>query len=233
MEMIQNQNFRDESLKHSYPFDERSTLEDDLVYIGTDLVIDACFYVKAEVRLPVYIRVIDGTAPARGVNLIIADADGRDIGSAILSHEDTTVTVRNPVGVSTGVLVFNAEAVDRFIGRVEGSTFVLLPEVASFVLGVCHSSAAEHLRYVQVAGTALSRAVKVVARHGCRFTTTPTGLRLDVLGSPPDLGSERRPVLSVNSVHHQSIWLANHPQSNLRIVNADGGITFTQAKEDV
>jgi hypothetical protein len=228
---INNENFRDEVLKHSYPFDERATLEDDNVYIGTDLFIDAVFYVKEPTALPLSIRVVDGTAGLGRVKLIIADRNGMDIGVTVVSHEVVNGQVTNSAGIPTGAVIFNAEALSRFIGRVAGNTFVLLPHVASFLLEVCHVSKVSQFRYALVNGRGISGTVKVVARHGCRFVKTATGLRLDVVGSPPALSAERIPVRSINGVKSQAIWLAGHPRSNLRISNADGGIKFIQAQD--
>jgi len=43
--IIRNGNFRDEVTRYSYPFDELSSLEDENVFIGTDLLIDASLYI--------------------------------------------------------------------------------------------------------------------------------------------------------------------------------------------
>lgn len=226
-----NENFRDEAIKHAYPFDENSRLEDADVYIGTDLVIDAVFSIKEPVSLPLNIRVVDGTVGPQQVRFTIADSKGNDIGSTVASYDVTTTQVVNAAGVLVGAMVFSPDGMARFIGRVAGSTFILLPDVASFLLDVCHVSRTPHLRYFRISGTAVYGDVTFVARHKCRFVRTSSGLRLDIVGDPP-AASGLRPVLSVNKVHSQSIWLANHPKANLRI-SGDGGILkFSQASED-
>jgi hypothetical protein len=119
----------------------------------------------------------------------------------------------------------------RFIGRVSGKIFSLLPSVASFLIDTCHVSRTPHLRAIIIGDQAVTGDVRVIARHGVRFATTDAGeLRLDILpgGNIEDLG---QPIQSINGVRGPAIWLTGHPRANLRISNQDGELTFGQAKD--
>ena len=49
---LRNEEYRDELLKFSYPFDERSSLENEEVFIGSDLILDAIIHLKEAAELP-------------------------------------------------------------------------------------------------------------------------------------------------------------------------------------
>ena len=231
--IVRNENFRDEVIKYSYPFDEQSTLEDEELYIGTDLFLDAVFYLKEPAELPISIGVVDGTyGELEEVLFIFTDASGVEIGRAPAGFDSTEVTVLSPRGVPVGCVVLHPEGLARFIGRVSGKVFSILSSVATFLLDVCHVVNAPQLRYFIVDGEAVHGDVEIVARHGCVFVVDENGeIRLDIIGDLPTLNLGRNPVLSVNGVRNQSIWLAGHPRGNLRIINEDGVIRFAQAKD--
>ena len=230
---IRNENFRDEVIKFSYPFDEQSALEDNSIFLGPDLFIDAVFYLKTEVTLPIYISIVDGTyGTLDEVLFVFADKTGQTVGSAVISYIKAEATVYNAQQVPIGAIVLNPGAVDRFIGSVVGKVFPLLSSVAAFLIDTCHVAKTPHLRYVEVGEEALDDVVKIVARHGCRFRLVDGVLCLDLIGSPA-ADTDRSPVRSINGVRSRSIWLQGHPRANLRISNADNKITFIQAKDAV
>lgn len=229
---VRNENFRDAVVLYAYPFDEVSTLEDDTIYLGTDLIVDASFFIKTEAELPLHISTVDGTyGDKKEVRLLISDASGVEVGRCTLGYDSEDVGVLNSDGIQVGILVFDPQGLSRFIGRVSGHTFGLLPSVASFSLDVCHVSETPHLRYIRVGNRAVSGDVSIIARHGCAFVVEDGKLRLDVFGDPEDITSNR-PVVSVNGVRNQSIWLSSHPRANLRIDNSDGEIRFAQAGDE-
>jgi hypothetical protein len=228
--VIRNENFRDEVLKYSYPFDEQSELESQELYIGTDLFIDAVFYIKTDAELPLYIGVVDGTSGTIGqAKIIIYDARGTNVGECVVDGSTEACSVLSR-GIPVGALVFNPEGLQRFIGRVSGKVINLLPDVASFLLDCCHVNRTRHLRAVN-AGKLVSGDVRIVARHGCRFVVdSQNRLRLDILAGDQGLET-RQPVTSINGVRNTSIWLENHPRANLRISTENGHLTFAQAKD--
>ena len=165
--VIQNGNFRDEVTRYSYPFDELSSLEDENVFIGTDLLIDASLYIKEAAELPLHISTVDGTYGEKDeVRLLISDNAGVEVGRVTLDYGTKEAEVIGTRGVPVGILVFNSTGLARFIGRVTGNIFTLLPSVASFLLDVSHVSEVEHLRYVIVDGTTVSGDIRIIARHG-------------------------------------------------------------------
>jgi len=228
--VVRNEKFRDEVLKYAYPFDEQSELETEELFIGTDLFVDAVFYVKVDAELPLYVGVVDGTAEALDqVKFIIYDSDGNNVGECIADTESEAVQVFHR-GLPVGAIVFDPDGLKRFIGRVSGKVVPLLSDVAQFLLDCCHVSRATHLRAVG-ADSLVSGDVKIVARRGCRFVQEGDGsLRLDIVAGNEALDS-RQPVVSINGVRNTSIWLANHPRANLRISNENGQLTFAQAKD--
>ena len=227
--VIRNEQFRDEVLKYSYPFDELSSLENEELYIGTDLFVDAMFYLKTSAKLPLYISSVDGTTPGAAV-FTISDSGTGIVGTATVYSETDVVTVRSPLGVPVGVLVFNAAGLVRFLARVSGKIFTVLSSVAAFSPDVCHVVTVPYLRYIAVAGVAVKGTVQIVARHGVTFRVTDGRLSLNIHGNLAYAGN-RQPVLSINGVRNRTIWLVGHPQANLRISNEGGKITFIAAKD--
>ena len=229
--IVRNELFRDEVLKFSYPFDEASDLESDDVYFGTDLFLDAIIYLKEAAELPLYISKVDGTSGNLGeVKFLISDNRNTVVARATAGLERCVATVFNNRDVPVGVFVFHEPGMRRFVGRVAGKLITLLNQTATFSLDVTSVSEVPFLRYIGVAGQALSGQVRVVARHKTEFKVSDTGeVSLNILGDAADnttgLAGQ---VVSVNGVRNKSIWLAGHPRLNLRIAN-DGSLQFIVA----
>ena len=230
--IIRNEVVRDELIKFAYPFDETSSLETDELFIGTDLVLDAMLYPKTAVQAPLRIDQVDGTAEPPIFRFIITDANGVLVGTADIDDEPELVRVLSPEGVTVGVLVLNKEAVQRFAGAVTGRVFQLLSDTAVFSLDVTHISRAPYLRWLQMDTTPLTGNVRLVARHGCRWVEEADGIRLDVFADYPGTGSGRVGVRSVNGVRRQNIWLAHHPQLNMRIDSRNSRLTFRHVRDE-
>lgn len=231
--VVRNENYRDELLKYSYPFDERSSLQTSDIFIGTDLILDAVIYLKQAASLPLHISTIDGTyGSAEDVLLLISDSTGSIQARAVINYETDTADIVNNQGVSVGLLVMYPPGVRRFIGSVTGRSFKLLGDVAAFSLDVTHVSKAPYLRYTSVNGIALHGDVQVVARHGVRFAVSEKGaLSLNIVGEPVSTLFGRKPIQSINGVRNKSIWLEGHPRANLRLSSANGALNFTAARD--
>jgi hypothetical protein len=231
--IVRNENYRDEVLKFSYPFDERSTLENDQIFIGTDLLLDAIIYLKEPAELPLYISEIDGTygTPTQ-VRLFISDNTGTVVATTTVEFKNCYSDVISTRGVSVGTFVFYAPALQRFISRTVGKVFQLLPTVASLSLDATYVAKTSHLRYVAAGEAAAEGNVRIVARHGVKWEVSDEGrLSLNIVGDRFDVLGNLTPIKSVNGVANKSIWLAGHPRANLRLSVENGQIVFTQAKE--
>lgn len=231
--IVRNENYRDEVLKYSYPFDERSTLQNDEVFIGTDLFLDAIIYLKQPADLPLHISSIDGTfGEPSDVLFLISDNTGAIVARSAVNYDTCTADILNNQDVSVGLFVMFPAALQRFIGQVSGKFLDLLPDVATFSLDVTHVTKTPHLRYVSVADIAIGGDVQIVARHGVYFAVSDEGvLSLNIVGDPVSTLFGSRPIKSINGVKNQSIWLEGHPRANLRISSADGAINFIAARD--
>jgi hypothetical protein len=230
--IVRNQNFRDEVLKFSYPFDERSLLESEELFIGTDLFLDAIIYLKEPAELPLHIREVDGTYGAlEEVLFRIADNNGKEVATSVLTYGVCTSDILSTKGVSVGTFVFDIDGAQRFISNVAGTLISLQSDVAAFSPDVTHVSKTAHLRYVSTDTTHASGTINIIARHGVKFDSNAGVLQLGVVGDNTSVLFETTPVISVNGVRNQSIWLAAHPRANLRLSTKDNAITFIAAKD--
>jgi len=231
--IVRNENYRDEVIKYNYPFDERSSLQNSEVFIGTDLLLDAVIYLKQAAELPLYIRAIDGTyGAAQDVQLLIADGSGAVVARSNFSYNTCTADILNNQGVSVGLLVFYGPGLQRFIGQVSGKLIELNRDVAVFSLDVTHVAKTPQLRYASINDLAVQGDVRVVARHGVKFEVSDEGaLSLNIIGDPVSSIFGGTPIRSINGVANQSIWLEGHPRANLRISSADGAINFIAARD--
>ena len=230
--IVRNENYRDEVPKFAYPFDENSALEDSQVFIGTDLFLDAVLYLKEPAELPIHISEIDGTSGELGdVRFLLSDNSGQFIGQvgAMLGQENCHVLNRR--GVVIGTVVFDTQALNRFVGRTAGKVFSLLSDIAVFALDTCHVVRAPHLRYLAVGDTQAHGDVRIIAGHGVYFEENDGVLSLNIVGDL-DGAAGAQPVRSINGVRNPSIWLSAHPRANLRIGNEGGSIQFIQARDD-
>jgi hypothetical protein len=230
--VVRNQNFRDEVTKFSYPFDERSLLETEELFIGTDLFLDAIIYLKEPAELPLHIREVDGTyGELEDVLFRIADNNGNEVATSVLNYGVCTSDVVSPKGVNVGTFVFNLAGSQRFISNVAGTLITLQSDVATFSPDVTHVAKTPHLRYVSTGTDHVSGTVNIIARHGVRFDSNAGVMQLSVVGDNSSVLFATTPIISVNGVRNQSIWLAAHPRANLRLSTEGNVITFIAARD--
>jgi len=229
---VRNGEYRDELIKYSYPLDEASTLEEGDVYIGTDLFLDAVlFFKEPSVELPIYISTVDGTSGGDDeCNIVLSDATDARVAEALVSLSSDVANVYNNAGVLVGTLVMNMPALQRFIGSITGTLANLQPDTAVFSLDVSFVNRADHMRYISVGSSAVTNDITWVARHGCRWRLELGILYLDMVGDREEILSTE-PVISINGVTAKSIWLTNHPESNIRINTANDRLEFTAARD--
>jgi hypothetical protein len=174
---------------------------------------------------------VDGSeGAAEQFLLILADDSGRTVARCLVDPSTEVNEVYNNEGVRCGLLVFNLNTAMRFAGNVTGRLFNLLPNIAVFQPEVTHVSRTPHLRYLRASEQGLDDIVNIVARHGVYFSYEDGVLALNVVADYPE-SVAGTPVLSVNMVANRSIWLAHHPQLNLRIDSRDNKIRFTHARD--
>lgn len=227
-----NENYRDELIKFTYPFDEQSDLQTTDLYIGTDLILDAALFFKEAVELPIHISTVDGSeGTIEQFQLILSDDTGETVARCLVDPSVEVNEVYNNEDVRCGLLVFNTDTAMRFAGNVTGRLFNLLPTVAIFQPEVTHVSKAPHIRYLRASEQGLHGTVTIVARHGVYFSYIDGVLALNVVSDYPEAVSDS-PVLSVNMVANRSIWLAHHPQLNLRIDSQNNKLRFTHVRDD-
>jgi hypothetical protein len=231
--VIRNQNFRDEVLKNPYPFDAFYQEEFDDLYVGNDVFLDAHFYFKTPVTLPVSLTIIDGTHGEEDeVKLTFTDDDNNTVGTCVFASGDERANVFNQHGVNVGILVLDAIGCGRFISSAQGRYYTIIPGDATLHVDTCKVSRQPNVRYVSDGRSAAFGAlVRIVARHGVEWDRDGDVLSLNVLGEDPTLFDQAiNPILSVNGVESKHIWLHTSPESNLRIAT-EGELKFQQAKD--
>jgi len=230
MYKLRNQQYRDELVKFSYPFDAESILQDEKLNIGTDLFLDAILFFKEDVELPVYISEIDGTVGDRSsFSVIISDINGQIVARTEVVKDEEKSEVFDNQGSLVGFLITTEEGFQRFSSTVTGRVHRLNQDVARFDLDVCSVSKTPHLRGVVINDVAVSGELEIVARHGTRLALNSGVMSLDVFS---DVDSGNPPLRYVNGVDNPSIWLNHHPELNLRIVTNSTGVEFRHARDD-
>jgi hypothetical protein len=227
---LRGHNWREEIVKYSYPFDERSELEDDGVYIGTDLFIDACIYLKESAELPLYLARLDGTIAAATVRVYIKDSAGDDVAYIDIVEDVEELPIYSIRGVRVGIGVMYAPGVTRFINAYRGKVIDMLSSTAAFVLNVTHVSRTKYLRGVVAGNNFLTGDVVLEARNGCEFEVVGDQIQLHILGVPAS-ESVGDVIKSINGVARPDIWLENHPRLNLRIATDSSGLHFIAAED--
>jgi len=227
-----NHNWREEVLKYRYPFSPESTLRSESVFIGTDLLMDACIYIKRPVQLPLRLHSLDGTRQADTLRAYICDSNS-DICAYFDIREDTqNALVHMPEGLSCGVVVLNPPAVRRVVNVAYGRVTQLPESCAVFLLETTPVTRTKYLRYVRVNGVTLTGDVSLVAGPGCEFEEDAGCLRLNVRGAPPAEGGAT-PIRTINSVLSKDIWLQNHPQANIRIFSSGEALQIKAARDSI
>ena len=123
---LRNEDYRAQLITVEYPFNERSSLETDEIFIGTDVFIDAVVYLKEAAQLPLHISSLNGTKEGlMGAEAGISDATGRLVASCSLRGDRDEHEVRSPEGLVVGVLVTHRPGLARLLGRTAGKLFTL------------------------------------------------------------------------------------------------------------
>ena len=231
--VIRNNNFRDAVLQVPYPFDAFFTGEVEDIHIDNDTFLDAHFYFKTAVQLPVSISELDGTYGEEDeIRIRFSDENGNNVGVCVFTSGAIRTNVLNNNGINVGVLVMDSLGSGRLVSSVQGRFFNLVPGEATFHIDTCKVSIQPGIRYVATEDAAAFGAqVKVVARHGVQFSRDGDVLSLDLLGEDLSLNDNSSPILSINGVTNPTIWLHGTPESNLRISTDSEGLAFQQAKD--
>ena len=231
--IVRSENYRDELLKFSYPFDERSSLQEESLFIGPDLLLDAIIYLKTPAELPLHISQADGTyGTLQQAQFLIADANGAIVARAVLDLDCETTDVLNNDGQSVGLLVMHRPGLQRFLSDVSGQIIDLNSDTATFSLDVTHVATVPYFRYIAVDKVVPEGDhIRLIARHGVQFTYDGENLSLNILGDSPSLLFDTEPIRSINGVANPSIWLAGHPRANLRVSSANSRITFVAVRD--
>jgi hypothetical protein len=231
---IRNQNFRDNVLQVPYPFDAFFVGEVNNFFIDNDIFLDAHFYFKTPVTLPISLTEVDGTAGAEDeVTLGFSDDEGNAVATCVMASGDTQIRVFNPEGIDIGIIILDPIGSGRFVSGSQGRFESLLPGDATLHIDTCKVSKQPSLRYVKAGGqAAFGDVVNIVARNGVQWALDGDILSLDILGAEPvtEVGVGN-PVLSINGVASRYIWLNNTPESNLRIKTDANSLNFNQAKD--
>jgi hypothetical protein len=230
--VIRNQSFRDTVLTVPYPFDAFFREELDELYIGNDVFLDAHFYFKSPVTLPISLTVIDGTyGEENEIKLIFTDADNKNAGVCVFASGDTKANVYNDAGLNIGILVLDSLGAGRLVTNAQGRYFNIVPGEATLHIDTCKVYRTSFIRYIHTDNQAAWGAVNIIARHGVQWTLDDNVLSLDVLGEDPSLvDSSQGQIKSVNGVTSKHIWLNATPEANLRI-KTNKALIFQQAKD--
>jgi hypothetical protein len=232
--VVRNQNFRDNALQVPYPFDAFFEGEVNNFFIDNDVFIDAHFYFKTPVTLPISLTEVNGNAGAEdAVSLTFSDEDSNDVAFCEIVAGDTQVRVFNSEGIDVGVLVLDPIGSSRFVASAQGRTELLTPGDASLHIDTCKVSSQPSLRYIKIGNqSTYGDVVNVVARNGVQWSIDGDVLSLDILGAlPPETAGAGSPILSINGVTNPYIWLNTTPESNLRINTESSKLNFNQAKD--
>jgi hypothetical protein len=230
--VLRNQNFRDEVTKVPYPFDKFFIEEIDNIYLGYDSFIDASFFFKTDVQLPISISQIDGTFGApEELRFVFVDDDNTTVGTCDVTLGDSIGRVLNIHGVLVGLITFDMVGLDRVIAQADGQITTVIPGEATLSIDTCKVLKSRNLQYLALGGESIEGVTKIQARHGVQWRDEGGVLHLDVLGDVPEDGNTGQPILSVNGVVNPTIWLTNTAESNLRISTNKDSIEFGQAKD--
>lgn len=228
---IRNEAYRDVLPTVPYPFDTFFAEEVDDVFIGNDIFLDAMFYFNTEVQLPVQIGSIDGIYGTDSVvKCNLEDDTGSTIGYFLLEDGHDLLEVKDNFDARCGLINVDPSTAENLIAQVRGRFIPIPTGDMAFCIDCCRVKRSTGVPYIAAGGAVASGAVKLVARHGCQFRKTNTGLALDVLGDPISLDGSGVPIKSVNGVVSQHIWLNGTPECNLRI-SSNQVLSFNQAKD--
>jgi hypothetical protein len=230
--VVRNENFRDEVIKVPYPFDRFFIEELDNIYIGFDTFIDASFFFKTDVELPISISQIDGTiGDPEMIRIVFTDAENTTVGNCDISLGETIGQVLNPQGILVGLITFDMVGLDRIIAQADGQLTTAISGDLTFAIDTCKVIKTKNMQYIALGDQALTDVVKIQARHGVQWRDENGTLHLDVLGDVIEDTANSRPLLSVNGVKNPTIWLTTEPETNLRISTDKDSIEFGQAKD--
>lgn len=229
---VRNNNYRDEVETVPYPFDVLFNGDLGTVSIGFGTVIDACFFFRSDVDLPIHVSAVDGLyGTDEEVLLVISDNGNNKVAEAVITKNMEYCNVQDVKGNKAGIITWNAALTEDVITQAKGQYIETLPEESTFSIDVCKIMSSARPDFISVNGKVATGDVNIVARHGVRWTEGDGKLQLDIVGDIPEEGTAGNPVLSVNGIANKTIWLNTAPESNFRIDTNANALLFGQAKD--
>jgi len=219
------QSWRDATSRMKWPLAEAATGGSGDQRIPDSLLLDMRLMVPAPAEAPFHISsigAVDGV-----MSLRISDASGVVVAVAEMPNTGHGVSLAmTPMGGMAGVVLSTPAMSRALAGGLEGREWAYSPDELPLAPAACGVYTRGAVQTIEGDGRVFSGDVVLDASRGMRFSldagaTGGPAVVFDLYGDEPP--TPRRTIKTVNEVLIKHLWLAAHPESELRVA----GTTLT------
>ena len=225
---VLDREFRDYTSELKYPFSDKAVLSSLSGFaLPPSVFLDMVVYVPEDVALPVYLSAVYGTDDREKATVELKSAGNDKLAEFVIdTSSDHCDIIRN--GGCAGSVVYNpAEASSLIYAAAAGGIFfgTNLP----LQTGRCFTYSPDYITGVKASsvldsGGVVTGDVYILAASGAAFEEDPDNpgsFFLNVYGEDPATGM---PVLSVNGIKRQHLWVVSPPDSGIKTETIEHGI---------
>ena len=234
---ILNEEYRDMTVKSVYPFLDSATLTNGYLAISERTFIDILIYVSGDFTAPFYISALNGLAGTDDeAQLVISDYNGNEVGFAMLDKNKDTCYIKQGGSIQAGVIVYNKDEMIKLLGELGRSRMVFTSGQTALAAGQCFCMKPGNTLAVAGDDKSWTGDVEILADGGVTFDTRIDSESGDTVVSVNLYGESvvhPNAILSINGIVFPEghVWLAAHPDSNLRVLTTVEDIEVINKKD--
>jgi len=226
---ILDREFRDYSAELKYPFSDRAVLGSTAgLAVPAGAFIDALLYVPGSVELPIYLSSMRQTDDLDIAIVEFRDTFGSFVADCLVDlSSDYGIIYR--YGIEAGSLVYDPTIIRQLVHATHGDSLSFGSNLP-IQTGRCFMYAPPYISGVKdssvgnLAGTVHKEDIFIVAANGVHFEVDGGDtVLIHLLGEEPPVD---KPVLSINGVAREHMWIASRPDSGVKVETINNGIRF-------
>jgi len=229
---INNEEYRDMTIKSVYPFTDNATLTNGIITIPPRAFLDILVYALGDFEAPFYISAVDGLQGEDNQALLtISDFNGLEVGTAWLDNTAEMCYIKQGGTVQAGVIIYDTEMMTRFMGELGRTKTVFTQVQTPIAVGQCFAIFPSDIAAVKGKEKTYTGDVDIWADQGAMFTISPDDeVEINLYGEST---VHPNAILTINGLEFPGghVWFAAHPDSALRVIAGTGEIQVAHKRD--
>jgi len=219
--------YRDLLKKNIYPFMDTANIP---AYIPEDFILDIIIYAQGEYAMPFYIKTIDPDIIFENKNslqLRFVDNNNKPLAVAHLTADTDACYLYSENGIPAGSLVYDKKGYAKVKASLK--TKINLNRNAMPLLpACCYATKGKTFLNIKTPNSVYTDEINIKAKRGVHFTEENDAIAINLYGEDY---IDNAPVKSINYHKVDHMWLAAHPDSDLRVITENTGLLISTKRE--